>query len=177
MLANAITMLRIALVPFVLWVVLAEPDRSSGLRWIAVLLFVLSAATDSIDGAIARKRGEVTNLGKILDPIADKLLIGGTIVALSLMGNLEWWVSAVVILRELAITLYRLLVVKKRVIAASGLGKLKTVFQAIMVGFLLSPSGWLFGGFQAVLEGILIALSVTLTLVSAADYVVKAVKR
>lgn len=177
MLANAITLLRIALVPFVLWVVLAEPDRSSNLRWFAVLLFVLSAATDSLDGAIARRRGEVTNLGKILDPIADKFLLGGTFVALSLMGNLDWWVTIVILAREVAITVYRLTVVKKLVIAASNLGKVKTVFQAIAAGFLLSPSGWLFGSFQATFEFGMVMLAVGFTLLSAVDYVRVAIKK
>ena len=177
MLANSITIARIALVPFVLWVVFAEPERTSNLRWLAVLLFVASAATDSLDGAIARRRGEVTNLGKILDPIADKLLIGGTMVALSWLGNLDWWITGVVLFRELAITVYRLVVVKKRVIAASGLGKAKTVIQTVAVAFVLSPSAWLFGAFQSVLEVGLWSLAILFTVWSAADYVIKAVKR
>lgn len=177
MLANLITISRIALVPFVLWLVFAEPDRSSNLRWLAVLLFVLSAATDGVDGAVARKRQEVTNLGKLLDPIADKLLIGGTMIALSITGNLDWWVTGVVLAREVGITVYRLIVVKKRVIAASVLGKLKTILQSIAVGFLLSPSAWLFGSFQRSLESVLIGVAVAFTVLSAVDYIAKAVKK
>lgn len=177
MLANLITISRIALVPFVLWLVFAEPDRSSNLRWLAVLLFVLSAATDGVDGAVARKRQEVTNLGKLLDPIADKLLIGGTMIALSITGNLDWWVTGVVLAREVGITVYRLIVVKKRVIAASVLGKLKTILQSIAVGVLLSPSAWLFGSFQRSLESVLIGVAVAFTVLSAVDYIAKAVKK
>ena len=177
MLANLITLARIVLVPFVLWVVFAEPDRQSAWRWLAVLFFVLSAATDGVDGAIARKRGEVTNLGKILDPIADKLLIGGVLVALSILGEVNWWVTALVLVRELGITVYRLVVIKKRVIAASGGGKLKTVMQSIMVGFLLSPANWMPWGIQPWVEGSLIFVAVALTIWTGVAYLVAGAKK
>jgi CDP-diacylglycerol--glycerol-3-phosphate 3-phosphatidyltransferase len=176
-LANLITLARIVLVPFVLWVVFAEPDRQSAWRWLAVLFFVLSAATDGVDGAIARKRGEVTNLGKILDPIADKLLIGGVLVSLSILGEVNWWVTAVILVRELGITVYRLVVIKKRVIAASGGGKLKTVMQSIMVGFLLSPANWMPWGIQPWIEGGLIFVAVSLTIWTGVAYLVAGVKK
>lgn len=177
MLANLITLARIVMVPFVLGVVFAEPDRHSAWRWLAVLFFVLSAATDGIDGAIARKRGEVTNLGKILDPIADKLLIGGVLVALSALGEVNWWVTGVILFRELGITVYRLVVIKKRVIAASGGGKLKTVMQSIMVGFLLSPADWMPWGIQPWVEGGLIAVAVALTIWTGISYLVAGAKK
>ena len=177
MLANLITLARIVLVPFVLWVVFAEPDRQSAWRWLAVLFFVLSAATDGVDGAIARKRGEVTNLGKILDPIADKLLIGGVLVALSILGEVNWWVTALILVRELGITVYRLVVIKKRVIAASGGGKLKTVMQSIMVGFLLSPANWMPWGVQPWVEGGLIFVAVALTIWTGVAYLVAGAKK
>ncbi|MEN9731240.1 MAG: hypothetical protein RL488_550 [Actinomycetota bacterium] len=177
MLANLITLARIVLVPFVLWVVFAEPDRQSAWRWLAVLFFVLSAATDGVDGAIARKRGEVTNLGKILDPIADKLLIGGVLVSLSILGEVNWWVTAVILVRELGITVYRLVVIKKRVIAASGGGKLKTVMQSIMVGFLLSPANWMPWGIQPWVEGCLIFVAVALTIWTGVAYLVAGAKK
>jgi CDP-diacylglycerol--glycerol-3-phosphate 3-phosphatidyltransferase len=176
-LANLITLARIVLVPFVLWVVFAEPDRQSAWRWLAVLFFVLSAATDGVDGAIARKRGEVTNLGKILDPIADKLLIGGVLVSLSILGEVNWWVTAVILVRELGITVYRLVVIKKRVIAASGGGKLKTVMQSIMVGFLLSPANWMPWGIQPWVEGCLIFVAVALTIWTGVAYLVAGAKK
>jgi CDP-diacylglycerol--glycerol-3-phosphate 3-phosphatidyltransferase len=81
----------------------------------------------------------VTDLGKLLDPIADKVLIGGALVTLSVMGQVAWWITLVILVREIGITIYRLAVIKDRVIAASGGGKLKTVLQSIAVGFYLSP--------------------------------------
>lgn len=177
MLANLVTLSRILLVPFVIWVVFAEPDRSSGWRWLAVLLFVLSAATDGIDGAIARKRGQVTNLGKILDPIADKFLIGGVLVSLSILGEVSWWVTGVILVREIGITLYRFAVIKTRVIAASGGGKLKTIMQSILVGFLLSPTGWIPFGIQPGLELALTVVALALTLYSGIAYLVAGAKK
>lgn len=177
MLANLITLSRIALVPFLLWVIFAEPDRASAWRWLAVLLFVLSAATDGVDGAVARKRGEVTNLGKLLDPIADKLLIGGALVSLSILGEVSWWITGVILVRELGITVYRLVVIRDRIIAASAGGKLKTVMQSIMVGFLLSPANWMPFGVQPWIEGALIAVAVVLTLWSGAAYLIAGSKK
>jgi CDP-diacylglycerol--glycerol-3-phosphate 3-phosphatidyltransferase len=177
MCANLITLSRIALVPFVLWVLFAEPDRGSAWRWLAVLLFVLTAATDGVDGAVARRRGEVTNLGKILDPIADKLLIGGALVSLSIIGEVSWWITGVILVRELGITAYRFAVIRNRVIAASGGGKLKTVMQSIMVGFLLSPSNWMPWGVQPWFEGALIAVAVVLTVWTGISYLVAGSKK
>lgn len=177
MVANLITLSRIALVPFVLWVVFAEPDRSSAWRWLAVLLFILSAATDGVDGAVARRRGEVTNLGKILDPIADKFLIGGVLVSLSILGEVSWWITGLILIRELGITVYRLAVIRDRVIAASAGGKLKTVMQSIMVGFLLSPANWMPWGIQPWVEGALIAVAVALTLWTGAAYLIAGSKK
>jgi len=177
MYANLITLSRIALVPFVLWVLFAEPDRGSAWRWLAVLLFVLSAATDGVDGAVARKRGEVTNLGKLLDPIADKLLIGGVLVSLSMLGEVSWWITGVILVRELGITVYRFAVIRNRVIAASGGGKLKTVMQSIMIGFLLSPSNWMPWGVQPWVEGTLIAVAVALTVWTGIAYLLAGSKK
>ena len=177
MYANLITLSRIALIPFVLWVLFAEPDRGSAWRWLAVLLFVLSAATDGVDGAVARRRGEVTNLGKILDPIADKLLIGGALVSLSILGEVSWWITGVILVRELGITAYRFAVIRNRVIAASGGGKLKTVMQSIMIGFLLSPSNWMPWGVQPWVEGALIAIAVVLTVWTGIAYLVAGAKK
>jgi CDP-diacylglycerol--glycerol-3-phosphate 3-phosphatidyltransferase len=177
MYANLITLSRIALIPFVLWVLFAEPDRGSAWRWLAVLLFVLSAATDGVDGAVARRRGEVTNLGKILDPIADKLLIGGALVSLSILGEVSWWITGVILVRELGITAYRFAVIRNRVIAASGGGKLKTVMQSIMIGFLLSPSNWMPWGVQPWVEGALIAVAVVLTVWTGIAYLVAGAKK
>ena len=177
MLANLITSARILLVPVFLWVLFQSDGRGSALRWLAVLVFVLSAATDGVDGAIARRRGEVTTLGKILDPIADKILIGGALVSLSILGELDWWITGVILVREVGITIYRFAVIRNRVIAASGGGKLKTVMQSIMVGFLLSPANWMPWGIQPWVEGGLIFVAVALTIWTGVAYLVAGVKK
>jgi CDP-diacylglycerol--glycerol-3-phosphate 3-phosphatidyltransferase len=137
--ANAITMLRIILVPVFLWQLLSTTGWVAPTRWFSLALFVLIAATDGMDGAIARRRNLVTNLGKILDPIADKVLILGSLAALSVIGQVPWWATIVIAARELAVTVYRLTVAKRRIIPASGGGKLKTILQSITIGLYVSP--------------------------------------
>lgn len=138
-LPNLITIARMLLAPVFVFVLLQYPQASAHERWIAVALFVLASATDGVDGALARKRNQVTDLGKLLDPIADKVLIGGALVTLSALGQIDWWITSLILIREIGITIYRLAVIKDRVIAASGGGKLKTVLQSVAVGFYLSP--------------------------------------
>lgn len=138
-LPNVITIGRIALAPIFIWLLFLFPNPAAHERWFVVVLFVLASATDGLDGALARKRNQVTDLGKLLDPIADKVLIGGALLALSILGQVEWWVTVIILVREIGITVYRLRVVKDRVIAASGGGKIKTIMQSIAVGFYLSP--------------------------------------
>lgn len=138
-LPNLITLARILLAPVFVLVLLQFPQAGAHERWIAVALFVLASATDGVDGALARRRNQVTDLGKLLDPIADKVLIGGALITLSALGQVDWWITALILVREIGITIYRLVVIKDRVIAASGGGKLKTVLQSVAVGFYLSP--------------------------------------
>jgi CDP-diacylglycerol--glycerol-3-phosphate 3-phosphatidyltransferase len=121
--------------------------------------------------------GQVTNLGKILDPIADKFLIGGVLVSLSILGEVSWWVTVVILVREIGITIYRFAVIKTRVIAASGGGKLKTIMQSILVGFLLSPTGWIPFGIQPGLELALTVVALALTLYSGIAYLVAGAKK
>jgi CDP-diacylglycerol--glycerol-3-phosphate 3-phosphatidyltransferase len=140
-----------------------------------VALFVLASATDGVDGALARRRNQVTNLGKILDPIADKVLIGGALVALSALGQIPWWVTAIILVRELGITAYRFVVIRDRVIAASGGGKFKTVMQSVAVGFYLSP---LAGYWEPVayLQLFLLYFALALTITSGVQYLMAARK-
>ena len=138
-LPNAITVARILLVPVVLALLFAGKDAAGWHRWAAVTAFVLSIATDGVDGAIARRRGLITDLGKLLDPIADKALIGAALVGLSILGSIPWWITIAILVRELGITAYRLIVARKRVLAANAGGKVKTVLQAVAIGFYLSP--------------------------------------
>ncbi|MET0886727.1 MAG: CDP-diacylglycerol--glycerol-3-phosphate 3-phosphatidyltransferase, partial [Mycetocola sp.] len=132
-LPNAITVVRILLAPIFIWMLLADDGADGALRWAAAGLFVLAIATDGIDGAIARKHGLVTELGKLLDPIADKILTGGALVALSILGELPWWVTIVVLVREIGITVHRMIVATDHVVAAAWMGKLKTVAQAVAI--------------------------------------------
>jgi CDP-diacylglycerol--glycerol-3-phosphate 3-phosphatidyltransferase len=126
------------MVPLVLWLIMIGWDSFAD-RMIALVLLVLAASTDGIDGAIARKRNLVTNLGKILDPIADKALLSGALIVLSIQGAVPWWATVLILIREFGITVYRLVIAKRRVIAASGGGKFKTVIQIIGVSMAVAP--------------------------------------
>ena len=169
-LPNTITVVRIGLVPIFIALLFAAPEKQSVQRWLAVFFFVFAISTDGIDGAIARKRNLVTNLGKLLDPIADKALIGGALVSLSILGELSWYITAAILLRELGITAYRLIVAKKRVLAASGGGKFKTIMQSIAIGFLISPLDSYFGWLIPI-ELILIYVALIATIISGLQYV------
>jgi CDP-diacylglycerol--glycerol-3-phosphate 3-phosphatidyltransferase len=176
-LPNAITIARILAVPFFIWSLVSFSDNESPLRWISELIFIVIMASDGIDGAIARKRGIVTDLGKLLDPIADKALLGGALVTLSILGEIAWWVTIVILVRELGITVYRLVVVNQQVIAASSGGKMKTIFQGVMVGFIVSPlTAWFPYDWYRILEQSLVLISVALTVYSGLQYVVAAVR-
>lgn len=133
--------------PVVLWLILGFWDSDLG-RVIALVLLVLAASTDGIDGAIARKRNLVTNLGKLLDPIADKALLSGSLIALSVVGQVQWWITIAILLRELGITVYRLVVAKRKVIAASSGGKFKTVLQIIAISLAIAPFDFLGSWYQ-----------------------------
>lgn len=165
---NIITSFRIALVPVVLWLILSYWDSWVG-RSAALLLLIVAASTDGIDGAIARKRNLVTNLGKILDPIADKALLSGALIALSIQGAIPWAATAIILVRELGITIFRLVVVKKRVIAASGGGKFKTVMQIIAVCLVIAPFDFL-GSWFFVFTQIVLWFTVALTVYTGIQY-------
>ena len=138
-LPNVLTTLRIVMVPFFGWALLQDGGDSVTWRLVAFTLFVLAMITDKIDGDIARARGLVTDFGKIADPIADKAITGMAFIGLSIVGDIYWWVTIVVLLREWSVTLLRLSVLKHVVIAASGSGKLKTVLQAVALSVLVLP--------------------------------------
>jgi CDP-diacylglycerol--glycerol-3-phosphate 3-phosphatidyltransferase len=135
---NALTTLRIVMVPFFAWALLVDGGDSVTWRLVAFGIFLAAMITDKIDGDIARKHNLITNFGKIADPIADKALTGMAFVGLSLIGELWWWVTIVVLLREWSVTLLRLSIMKHVVLAANKSGKLKTVLQTIaLCGFIL----------------------------------------
>ena len=136
---NALTTLRILMVPVFGWALLHDGGDSITWRLVAFLIFVGAMITDKIDGDIARKHNLVTNFGKIADPIADKAITGMAFIGLSIVGEIWWWVTIVVLLREWSVTLLRLSILKQVVIAASSSGKLKTTLQAIALSGLTLP--------------------------------------
>jgi len=178
-LPNILTMLRIVLVPFFVWFLLADAPglrSESGLwRWAAVGAFAVAIYTDKLDGDIARSRGLITNFGKIADPIADKLLIGSALVTLSVLGELPWWVTIVILVREWGITALRFVVIRYGVIPASRGGKLKTVVQTAAIFLYLLPLGavapWLVWVAFAVMM-----VAVLITVWTGVEYVVEALK-
>lgn len=134
--ANALTVLRLVLVPVFIVVFL---ETTTGHRWAAWAIFGIAAATDQLDGHLARSRGLVTNFGKLADSIADKALIIGALVMLSWHGMLWWWVTIVFIVREIGITIMRMFMVKKKVMAAGMGGKIKMTAQAFGIAGIILP--------------------------------------
>ena len=172
--ANIITVVRILLAPVFVWLLLTDAGDLGPLRYAAAVLFVLSIATDSLDGYLARSRNLVTNLGIILDPIADKVLIGSALVALSLLGELWWWVTIVILVREFGITIFRFIALRNRVIPASRSGKAKTIVQAIGISLLLVPLWLYLGDWYHWLGWIVLGIALALTVYSGLDYLYKA---
>ena len=168
--ANALTLLRLLLVPVFGWLLLAHDGRNGTLRALAAAAFAVAALTDRIDGELARRRGLVTDVGKIADPIADKALMGTALVGLSVLGELAWWVTVVVLVREVGITLLRFVVIRHGVMPAGRGGKAKTVLQALAVTLYLLPlpAAW------NPVAGAVLAVAVTVTVVTGVDYVLKA---
>jgi CDP-diacylglycerol--glycerol-3-phosphate 3-phosphatidyltransferase len=177
---NALTTLRILMVPFFGWALLVDGGDSVLWRCVAYLLFAAAMITDKIDGDLARKHDLVTDFGKIADPIADKALTGMAFVGLSIIGELWWWVTVVVLVREWGITLLRFWVIRHGVMAAGRGGKLKTLLQTFALGLLILPLRLLTGGWETVglvlwwVGVALMAAAVAVTVVTGVDYVVKA---
>lgn len=173
--ANVVTMLRIAVVPVFAVVLLADGGHTVRGRLLAVGLFVLAAASDRLDGWLARRSGQVTDLGKLLDPIADKLLIGSALVLLSWLGDLWWAVTVLVLVRELGITVMRFFLLRYVVLPASRGGKLKTVLQAVAISLYLLPLSHLPAA-VGVLATVAMVLAVVVTVLTGLDYVRDAVR-
>jgi CDP-diacylglycerol--glycerol-3-phosphate 3-phosphatidyltransferase len=170
--ANALTALRIVLVPVFGWMLLHDGGDSAAWRIAAAATFIVAAITDRLDGDIARRRNLITDFGKIADPIADKALIGTALVGLSILGELWWWVTIVVLVRELGITLMRFVVIRHGVMPAGRGGKAKTVAQtvAIVLYVLPLPGAWW------VVAAVAMAIAVALTVLTGLDYVAQAVR-
>jgi CDP-diacylglycerol---glycerol-3-phosphate 3-phosphatidyltransferase len=170
--ANILTGVRVLLVPVFGWLLLSHPDDPV-YRILSVVVFVVASVTDRIDGELARRHGLVTEVGKLADPIADKALMGMALIGLSLLGELAWWVTVVMLVREVGVTVLRFVVLRRGVIPASRGGKLKTMVQAVAIGLYLLPlpSEW------HVLAQIVMAVAFILTVVTGVDYVVSALTR
>ena len=137
--ANVLTTLRIVLVPFFGWALLQDGGDSATWRWVAFAIFAVAMITDKVDGDLARKHNLITDFGKIADPIADKAITGMAFIGLSIVGDIWWWVTILVLLREWSVTLLRLSVLKDVVIPAAQSGKIKTVLQAVALSGLIWP--------------------------------------
>lgn len=177
---NIITGARIVATPFFIWMLLADHGQMGALRWAAAVFFVVAIATDAWDGHIARSRGLITDLGKLLDPIADKFLTGGALVGLSILG-LPWWVTIVVLIREIGITVHRLFEARTVVLAAAWMGKLKTVAQSVAIALALFPfaslaSGTVFADVMYWVNVVTMSIAVGLTIASGIDYVINVMK-
>jgi CDP-diacylglycerol--glycerol-3-phosphate 3-phosphatidyltransferase len=170
--ANALTILRLVLVPVFLVTLFHDDGHDDAWRVLAWLAFAVASVTDRIDGEIARKRGLVTDFGKIADPIADKALIGAALIGLSLLDDLPWWVTVVVLVREIGVTLLRFFVIRHGVMAASRGGKVKTLLQAVGIGLLVLPRG----GVLHAVALLIMYVAVVVTVVTGVDYVQRALR-
>jgi CDP-diacylglycerol--glycerol-3-phosphate 3-phosphatidyltransferase len=168
--ANAITMLRLLLVPVFAVALLHADGQVTGWRLTAAAVFAFASMTDRIDGDLARRRGLVTEFGKLADPIADKALTGTALVGLSSLALLPWWVTVVILVREIGVTLLRFWVIRHGVLPASRGGKLKTLVQAVAIGLYVLPLPDALASLAAAAMG----AAVVLTVGTGVDYVARA---
>jgi CDP-diacylglycerol--glycerol-3-phosphate 3-phosphatidyltransferase len=175
--ANILTGVRLLLVPVFLVVLFVEDGTDTGWRLAATGVFALAAITDRFDGELARSRGLVTAFGTIADPIADKALTGAAFVGLSVLAQVPWWVTIVIMGRELGITVLRFWVLRHGLIPASRGGKAKTLCQAIAIGLFLLPLE-VIGAAGAVwaVRWAVLGLAIALTVVTGVDYVLRALR-
>ncbi len=170
--ANALTLTRLALVPLFIALLLQRDGHQAGWRLAAVTSFVLAMATDRVDGELARRWHLITDLGKIADPIADKALVGAALIALSVLGELWWWVTILVLLREVLVTLMRFIVIRHGVMPAGRGGKIKTAAQALAITLYVAP-------LPSVLRPVAVVamvVAVVLTVGTGIDYAVQGVQ-
>jgi len=173
-LPNLITIVRILLAPVFFWMLLADNGADGALRWWAAVLFIVAIATDGVDGAIARRYNLVTDLGKLLDPIADKILTGAALIGLSILLELPWWVTILILVREVGITVFRFVMLSDRVIPASRGGKLKTIMQSVAISLALLPLWLILGDWINWVNTIAMSLALILTVYTGVEYLVAA---
>lgn len=175
-LANLLTVLRILLVPVFLLFLFAGGGHQTTSRIAAFVVFAVAVITDRLDGSLARNYGMVTEFGKLADPIADKMLVGAALIGLSILSDLPWWVTVLILAREIGITVLRFAVLRRGVIPASRGGKLKTLVQAIAIGlFILPLHSW--PGPWLTVAWTVMGAAIVLTVVTGVDYVVSAVRQ
>jgi CDP-diacylglycerol--glycerol-3-phosphate 3-phosphatidyltransferase len=174
-LANVLTGLRLVLVPIFLCALFVGNGHETAARIVAFLIFAVACITDRFDGLLARNYGMATEFGAFVDPIADKALIGSALIGLSMLGDLPWWVTVVIMAREVGVTLLRLIVIRRGVIPASWGGKLKTLVQAVAIGLFVLPWASEPGLFR-VGASVLMGIAIVLTVVTGVDYVIGAIR-
>ena len=165
---NKLTILRVIMIPFFVFFMLADMGNAG--KYTALVLFIAASLTDTLDGYLARKYNQVTNFGKFMDPLADKLLVCSALICLMDVGKLPSWAVIVIISREFIISGFRLVASDNGiVIAASWWGKSKTISQMVMIILMIADFGGVFG----TLDTILLYVAVILTVVSMIDYIWK----
>ena len=169
-LANFLTGLRLVLVPIFMFALFYETGHDFAGRIVAFVIFAIACITDRLDGVLARNYGMATEFGAFVDPVADKALIG-----LSMLGDLPWWVTVLILTREVGVTLLRVAVIRRGVIAASWGGKLKTVVQALAIGLFVLPWSEFSEPFLVV-ASVVMGIAIVLTVVTGIDYVLSTVK-
>jgi CDP-diacylglycerol--glycerol-3-phosphate 3-phosphatidyltransferase len=174
--ANIITVVRILMAPLFFVLLIADHHADGPLRVWAAVIFVVAILTDSLDGFLARRQDLVSDFGKIVDPLADKVLTGGAFIVLSVLGELPWWVTILILVREVGITVYRFVALRDRVIPASRGGKLKTLLQAVALTLALFPLWNLVGDWIHVVNTVVMTLAFLATILSGLDYLRVALK-
>ena len=172
-LPNTLTIFRILALPFCAYALFKNGGEDDSWRIIAFTLFFIVGLSDILDGKIARSRNQITEFGKLLDPIADKAMLATASIGASILGMLSWWVTAIFLIREVAVTILRFAVIKKGVIPASKGAKVKTFFQSFGVGFYILP----LPSYLNLPRDIFMAVAIYLTISTGVTYFRKALKK
>jgi CDP-diacylglycerol--glycerol-3-phosphate 3-phosphatidyltransferase len=172
-LPNTLTIFRILALPFCAYALFKNGGEDDSWRIIAFTLFFIVGLSDILDGKIARSRNQITEFGKLLDPIADKAMLATASISASLLGMLSWWVTAIFLIREVAVTILRFAVIKKGVIPASKGAKLKTFFQNFSVGFCILP----LPSYLNIPRDLFTAVAIYLTITTGVDYFRKVLRK